>query len=254
MHYFDPRTSCKVDANILRLNVCLYCIDAFEQISFATANGTFTYGSDIEIDYADQGVGDVLSSDLTATGMGTATSALSLGSTTGNGIQYATSIGGTSLTLGYLIDSVGDADKMDTSASSNESAMALKTALPVGPLSVTLGYTADNTTSAKVTSMGASTSMAMANGTLSLSYVSVDAATDITEVGGKFSTTMGSASVAVGYQTVDKDGAANTNDLTATISQSIGTGASVFAEFVSRSGVATGGETSAVLLGSSFAF
>lgn len=46
--------------------------DAFEQISFATANGTLTYGSDVEIDYADLGVGDVLSSDLTDTGLGTA--------------------------------------------------------------------------------------------------------------------------------------------------------------------------------------
>jgi hypothetical protein len=41
--------------------------------------------------------------------------------------------------------------------------------------------------------------------------------------------------------------------MTATISQSVGTGASVFAEFVNRDGVASG-ETSAVLLGSSFAF
>ena len=85
--------------------------DAFEQISFATANGTLTYGSDVEIDYADLGVGDVLSSDLTDKGLGAATSALSLGNTTGNGIQYATSFGGTALTIGYLMKNSAGADK-----------------------------------------------------------------------------------------------------------------------------------------------
>jgi hypothetical protein len=227
--------------------------DAFEQISFASANGTLTYGSDVEIDYADLGVGDVLSSDLTDKGIGAATSKLSLGKTTGNGIQYATSFGGTALTFGYLLDNAGGADKFDTSASSNNT-MAIKTAIPVGPLSATIGYTADNTTDATNTSMGVSTSMAAGNGTLSLAYVSSDAATDITEMSAKYSTTFGSASVSVGYQSADADGSTNTNDLTASISQSVGTGASVFAEIISRTGAAASTDTSAVLLGSSFAF
>ena len=119
--------------------------DAFEQISFATANGTLTYGTDVEIDYADLSVGDVLSSDLTDTGMGTATSALSLGNTTGNGIQYATSFGGSSLTLGYLMKNTAGADFFDTSASGNSNTMSVKTAVPVGPLNATIAYTSDNT-------------------------------------------------------------------------------------------------------------
>ena len=228
--------------------------DAFEQISFASANGTLTYGSDVEIDYADLGVGDVLSSDLTDTGLGTATSALSLGNTTGNGIQYATSFGGTSLTLGYLMKNSAGADFFDTSASGNSNTMAIKTAIPVGPLSATVGYTSDNTASATNNTFGISTSMAAGNGTLSVAYVSSDNQTaDVTQTSAKYATTVGSASLAVGYSVTDKTGASNTNLMTATISQSVGTGASVFAEFVNRDGVSSG-ETSAVLLGSSFAF
>jgi len=227
--------------------------DAFEQISFATANGTLTYGSDVEIDYADLGVGDVLSSDLTDKGLGTATSALSLGNTTGNGIQYATSFGGSSLTIGYLMANGGGADKFDTSAAA-ENTMAIKTAIPVGPLSITIGYTSDSTAGATNNTMGGSTSMAAGNGTLSLAYVSSDAAADTTQMSAKYATTIGGASLAIGYSSTDKAGATNTNDITASISQSVGTGASIFAEFVNRNGAAASSDTSAVLLGSSFAF
>jgi len=227
--------------------------DAFEQISFATANGTLTYGSDVEIDYADLGVGDVLSSDLTDTGLGAATSALSLGNTTGNGIQYATSFGGTALTIGYLMDNGGGADKFDTSAAA-ENTMAIKSAIPVGPLSITIGYTSDSTAGATNNTMGGSTSMAAGNGTLSIAYVSSDAAADTTQMSAKYATTLGGASLAIGYSSTDKAGATNTNDITASISQSVGTGASIFAEFVNRSGAAASSDTSAVLLGSSFAF
>ena len=131
--------------------------------------------------------------------------------------------------------------------------MALKTAIPVGPLSATIGYTSDNSTASNTT-MGVSTSMAAGNGTLSVAYVSSDAATDVTKLSAKYATTFGAASVAIGYSSTDADGSENTSDITASLSQSIGTGASVFAEFVNRSGAAANSETSAVLLGSSFAF
>jgi hypothetical protein len=230
--------------------------DAFEQISFATANGTLTYGADVEIDYADLGVGDVLSSDLTDTGIGAGSSALSLGNTTGNGIQYATSFGGSSLTLGYLMKNSAGADFFDTSAAGNSNTMSIKSAVPIGPLSATIAYTSDNTANATNNTFGVTTSMAAGNGTISVAYVSSDNQTaDTTQVSGKYATTLGSASLAVGYSATDTAGSANTNNLTATISQSVGTGASVFAEFVNRDGLATAGtESSAVLLGSSFAF
>jgi len=230
--------------------------DAFEQISFATANGTLTYGSDIDLEgFGGLGVGDVLSSDLSDKDVGTGASALTYGNVVGNGITYATSLGGTSLTIGYLLDNGGGADKFDTSATSNNT-MAITSAVPVGPLSVTVGYIADSTTDAKVTTTGASTSMAAGNGTLSLAYVQTAVTgNDSTQISAKYATTLGGASLSIGYSSTDTNTLTNTNDITATISQSVGTGASVFAEFISRDGLATStDESSAILLGSSFAF
>jgi hypothetical protein len=230
--------------------------DAFEQISFATANGTLTYGSDIDLEgFGGLGVGDVTTSDLADKDVGTGASALTYGNVVGNGLTYATSLGGTSLTIGYLLDNAGGADKFDTSATSNNT-MAIKSAIPVGPLSVTVGYMADNTTNAKVTTTGASTSMAAGNGTLSVAYVQTAVTgNDTTQISAKYATTLGGASLAVGYSSTDTNTLTNTNDITASISQSVGTGASVFAEFISRDGLATStDESSSILLGSSFAF
>jgi hypothetical protein len=230
--------------------------DAFEQISFATANGTLTYGSDVDLEgFGGLGVGDVTTSDLADKDVGTGASALTYGNVVGNGLTYATSLGGTSLTIGYLLDNAGGADKFDTSATSNNT-MAIKSAIPVGPLSVTVGYMADNTTSAKVTTTGASTSMAAGNGTLSVAYVQTAVTgNDSTQISAKYATTLGGASLAVGYSSTDTNTKTNTNDITASISQSVGTGASVFAEFISRDGLATStDESSSILLGSSFAF
>jgi hypothetical protein len=134
--------------------------------------------------------------------------------------------------------------------------MSIKSAVPVGPLSATIAYTSDNTANATNNTFGVSTSMAAGNGTISVAYVSSDNQTaDVSQVSAKYATTLGSASLSVGYSATDAAGSANTNNLTASISQSVGTGASVFAEFVNRDGLAvSGAESSAVLLGSSFAF
>jgi len=227
--------------------------DAFEQISFATANGTLTYGADLEVDYAALGVGDVTTSDLADANVDGGSSSLTTSAHDGNGFTYSTSVGGTALTVGYLLDNSGGSDLIDTSGTFN-STMAIKVALPLGPLSTTVGYTQDDN-SDKNTTMGASASMAVGAGSLSVGYVQSDATTDTTQMSAAYSSTLGSAAVAVGYTSTDTDGSTNTNTLTGRISQSVGTGASVFAEFINRTGKASASaEGSAVLLGSSFAF
>jgi len=227
--------------------------DAFEAISFTTASGTLTYAADLDVDYAGLGVGDVTTSDLADANVDAGSSTLTTSAHDGNGFSYSTSVGGTALTVGYLLDNSGGSDMIDTSGTFN-STIAVKAALPLGPLSTTIGYTQDDNTD-KNTTMGASASMAAGSGTLSIGYVTSDAATDTTEMSAAYSTSLGAAAVAVGYSTVDTDGAANTNTITGRISQSVGTGASVFAEFVNRTGKASStGEGSSLLLGSSFAF
>ena len=231
--------------------------DAFEQISFASANGTLTYGSDVEVDYADTGVGDVTGSDLTGIGLASADSAIALGGTTGNGISYSTSMGGTALKIGYLFANGGGNDLFDASADANNSTVAISTAVPVGPLTASIGYTSAQAAAGDTNTIGVSTSMAVGNGTLSASYVSVDATTDSTEMGFAYTAAMGAATLSVGYQQADTDGQDNTNMTTARISQPVGTGASVFAEMKNLSGgtgTTTAGETSSIVLGSAFTF
>ena len=231
--------------------------DAFEQISFASANGTLTYGSDVEVDYADTGVGDVSGSDLTGIGLASADSAIALGGTTGNGISYSTSMGGTALKIGYLFANGGGNDLFDASADANNSTVAISTAVPVGPLTASIGYTSAQAAAGDTNTIGVSTSMAVGNGTLSASYVSVDATTDSTEMGFAYTAAMGAATLSVGYQQADTDGQDNTNMTTARISQPVGTGASVFAEMKNLSGgtgTTTAGETSSIVLGSAFTF
>ena len=230
--------------------------DAFEQISFASANGTLTYGADVEVDYADTGVGDVTGSDLTGKELASADSAIALGGTTGNGISYSTSMGGTALKIGYLFANGGGNDLFDASADANNSTVAISTAVPVGPLTASIGYTSAQAAN-DTNTIGVSTSMAVGNGTLSASYVSVDATTDSTEMGFAWTASMGAATLSVGYQQADTDGQDNTNMTTARISQPVGTGASVFAEMINLSGgtgTVTAGETSSIVLGSAFTF
>ena len=229
--------------------------DAFEQISFATANGTVTYGSDIEIEYADMGVGNQHASDLTDAKLGASSSTISLTGTAGNGFTYATSIGGTSVTFGYLMDNGGGEDLFDSSATA-DSTMGISTSLPIGPLSVAIGYQSNDATATKQTAYGLKTSMAAGNGTATVAYTSLDnVGADATQVSASYATTLGAASLSVGYSSTEMDGKTTSTMTTATISQSIGTGASVFAEFASKDGMAaTTTETSALLVGSSFAF
>ena len=225
--------------------------DAFQQITFTSGGASLTYGSDVEVDYADQGVGGV-ASDAVSMGLGTAASALDLGNVEGNGLAFSSSFGGTAIKIGYLLKNSSGSNFQDTSASNLDTTMAFQVAVPVGPLSATIGYTADSST-ASVNSMGASTSLAAGNGTLSLGYVNVDAAADATEMSAAYSTTLGTANLAVGYTSAEQGDDATTTDIEVALSQSVGNGASVFAELHNRTGVDSG-ETSSLVLGTSISF
>lgn len=226
--------------------------DAMQQITFTQGGASLTYGDDVEIDYADQGVGGV-AGDPVSRGLGTAASAVSLGNTTGAGIDFSTSFGGTAIKIGYLFKNASATNFTDVSASGNNNTMAFQAAVPVGPLSATLAYTSDNTASANVNTTGVSTSLAAGNGTLSLGYVSVDASTDATQMSAAYATTLGTASLSVGYASTEQGNDPTTTDIEVALSQSIGAGASVFAELHNRSGVDSG-ETSAIVLGTSVSF
>ena len=228
--------------------------DAFHQLTFAASGTSLTIGADLEIDYADVGVGGV-AGDAVSIGLGTATSALTLGETTGMGFALSTAMGGASVTLGHVFDNDEQVNVVDINESGHESSSAMSLSLPVGPLSATIGYQIDNSNNAKVTSTGANVAYAMPQGTVQLGYVTADGSADGTALSVAYSTALGDGTaVAVGYTTTDVDSLATTTDLEVAVSRSIGAGASIFVELHNRNGVAAGGDTSAVALGTSIAF
>ena len=227
--------------------------DAFQQTTFTSGGASLTIGADLEIDYADQGVGGV-AGDAVSEQLGTAASAISLGKTEGTGLEFSTSVGGSAIKIGYLFNNASRDNFVDVSDSALHNTMAFQATVPVGPLSATVAYTADNTASATVNTTGVSTSLAAGAGTLSLGYTSVDASTDATQMSAAYSTTLGTAALSVGYASTEQGNDPTTTDIEVALSQSIGAGASVFAELHNRSGVDSSGETSSIVLGTSVSF
>ena len=228
--------------------------DAFHQLTFSAGGTALTVGADLEIDYADAGVGGVAQDDVSV-GLGSASSSLTIGSFEGSGFELSTSMGGASITLGHLFDNDAQPNVVDINGSGHESSSAFSLSMPVGPLSATVAYMVDNSNSAKVTTTGANVAYAMPQGTVKLGYVSADGSADGTEMSVAYSTALGDGTaVAVGYTTTDVDSRGTTTDLEVAVSRSIGAGASVFVELHNRNGVAASGETSAVALGTSVSF
>ena len=226
--------------------------DAFQQTTFTSGGASLTIGADLEIDYADQGVGGV-AGDAVSVPLGTAASAISLGKVEGTGLEFSTSVGGSAIKIGYLFNNAAADNFVDVSDSTLHNTMAFQATVPVGPLSATVAYTADNTASTTVNTTGVSTSLAAGAGTLSLGYTSVDSSTDATQMSAAYSTTLGTAALSVGYASTEQGNDPTTTDIEVALSQSIGAGASVFAELHNRSGVDSG-ETSSIVLGTSISF
>jgi len=226
--------------------------DAFHQLTFAAGGTSLTVGMDLEIDYADAGVGAVAGDDVSV-GLGSGTSALSVGTHTGAGFALSTAMGSATVGIGYLYDNDAVTNVRDMSASGNEGSSAFKVSMPVGPLSATVAYMVDDSTT-KITTTGANVAYTIPQGTVKLGYVSVDGSSDGTAMSAAYSTTLGDGTaVSVGYTSTDVDSSATTSDLEVSVSRSIGAGASIFFDLHNRNSVSSG-ETSAVAVGSSFAF
>ena len=226
--------------------------DAFHQLTFASGSTSLTIGGDVEIDYADAGVGAVAGDDVSR-GLGTGTSSLSVGDFEGAGFALSTAMGSATVGIGYLYNNGSSKNVQDMSASGNVGASAFKVSLPVGPLSATVAYMVDDS-STKITTTGANVAYALPSGTVKVGYVSADGSSDGTKMSAAYSTTLGDGtSVAVGYTSTDVDSSATTSDLEVSVSRSIGAGASIFVDMHNRNSVSSG-ETSAVAVGSSFSF
>ena len=111
--------------------------------------------------------------------------------------------------------------------------------MPIGDMSLTASSSETDESGTNYASTGAALTMTAGNGTLSVGFESTSndtagVATEGEAYSASYSTTVGSAAIAIGYTGFDAGSAGNTSQKTdVTLSQSLGGGASVFAEMSS---------------------
>jgi hypothetical protein len=221
-------------------------------LSFATGGATITVGGDIDI--AGDGVGEVggVAGDLVDEGGYNDLSTVAPGLTEedGYGVSLSTAVGGATITASYILDADGGANN----AATNDTATAtgFQVSLPLGPLSATLGFATDDKNSESVTG-GQVAYTADGLGTISAGMSETSDTTNESTWGVAYSGTVGGASLKVGYT----NASAGTNEWTrteASLSQSIGAGASVFLDIQTASGVSATSPGTNLAIGTSFSF
>ena len=234
-------------------------IGGFHTFTIATGGSTVNIGQDIDI--AGDGVGELgsVGSDLNDLGgYGGGSVGAGLGEEDGFGIGFTTAVGSATVTASYVLDTTSPTNS--SASNLTTTASGVQASLPLGPLTVTVGMGQDDRSSTSGgTHSGAEATMALNGGTLSVGSFSTDmnsTGTDLRGYGAKFATTLGSASVSVGYRYRD-DTTNNRNSTvtSASLSQSIGAGASVFVDAVNYSGYASSSETGTnIAVGTTFSF
>ena len=220
-------------------------------LSFATGGATITLGGDIDI--AGDGVGEVggVAGDLVDEG-GYNSAILGLGGLTqedGYGVALTTAVGGSTLTASYIIDS--DDGNNYAKTDDTGSATGMQISIPMGALSTTLGFGSNDVNSETV--VGGQVAYASDMGTITAGMADKSGNVDTSTWGVAYSGTLGSASLKVGYS----NGTSGSNKSTrteASLSQSIGAGASVYFDVQSASGSGVTGAGTNIAVGTSFSF
>jgi len=228
----------------------------FTAITFAGGNNSITWGMDVGL--AGEGAGSVggVASDLVDEGGYARDYSAGLSDDSGGGISWSTSLGDAAVTVAYLAQVGGteSSNEIRLGDSSDTTAMGVSLSMPLGDLAISAGYADIEGTDSQ---MGASVAYNVANGTLTVGYteVDVDSGTNESAWGATYSTSLGAATVKVGVNSA-KVGS-NTGTLTeAQISQSLGGGASLYAE-IQTSSDTTGSTTTDgtnLAIGTKYAF
>ncbi len=207
-------------------------VSGVTNISFGFANGTISIGQDIG---TPDGVGKVGELVGYADDKQVAkTAVVGLTEDEGDGISFSGSLGDMSLTAAYVYDG-GGAGNVDGAANTAGGA-SLSMALGSGTL--TLAVADEDRNNVNNSEFGASYVMSAAGGTLSLGFTGTDGDTSSKEgeaVSAAFSTDLGGATVSLGYTGHDADNKTS-NQTDVTLSSPLGGGASIFAEYTNVSG------------------
>lgn len=234
--------------------------DGFHTFTIATGGSSVSIGQDIDV--AGDGVGELgsVGSDLNDLGgYGTGSVGAGFADEDGFGFGFTTALGAATVTASYVLDNSGPTNSSVSNLTTTAS--GIQASMPMGAMTVTAGMGQDDTAGAVGgTHTGLELSMALGGGTLTAGTFSTDlnsTGQDKRGYGAKFATTLGGASVSVGYRYRDNT-TTNTNSTvtSASISQSIGAGASVFVDAVNYSGYTTASSDTGtnIAVGTTFTF
>ena len=224
-------------------------------LTFGFANGSITVADDVAVPAGTGLVGELVThADVN---MPSHTNDVALGTDDGSGISGSTTLGDMTIAATYVYDGA-HAQNIDGGTTTGQGASLT---VPLGDMSLVVSSSQMDVGGTEDSSAGGALTMTAGGGTLSLGIetTSGDSATTEGEAYSvSYSTTMGSAAVAVGYSGYDANSTTSSRT-DVTLSQSIGGGASVFAEFqnLTGAGVAAEGNStseSVVAIGTSVSF
>ena len=201
-------------------------------ISFGFANGSITVGDDVGISDGVGKVGElVVYADTNRTSI---TNEVTVGDDEGSGIAASTSIGDMTLSVQYVWDGADGGD-VDGAATTSQGASL---SMPVGAGSLTIATASNDISGTNMTETAAAYTLAAGGGTVSLGFTGTSG--DVAANKGEsfsvaYSTSMGGLDIGLGYTGHDANAkTAQTTDIV--VSSSLGGGASLFAEYSNASG------------------
>ena len=240
-------------------------------LTFGFANGSITVANDVAVPSGTGLVGELVAH--ADSNQVTHTNDVAINVDDGSGISGTTTLGDMSITGTHFYDgTAGTKGHTDQVSDGTITGSGISITMPLGDMSLTASSSETDEngvcllyTSPNYASTGAALTMTAGNGTLGIGFESTSndttgVATEGEAYSATYSTTVGSAALAIGYSGFDAGSAGNTSQKTdITLSQSIGGGASVFAEMSSLTGAgaaAPGNTTSetVVAVGTSVSF
>ena len=201
-------------------------------LTFGFANGSITVADDVSVPAGTGLVGELVGH--ADSNQVTHTNDVTLATDDGSGISASTSIGDMTLAGTYFYDG-GHTNNIDGGTTTGFGASLT---VPMGDMSLVVSSASIDANGVENNAAGGALTMTAGGGTLSLGIETTNGDTNTTEgeaYSVAYSTTLGGSAVAVGYTGFDAN--SNTSSKTdVTVSQSIGGGASIFAEYSNLSG------------------
>ena len=215
-------------------------------LTFGFANGSITVADDVAVPNGTGLVGELVAH--ADSNQVTHTNDVAINVDDGSGISGTASIGDMTVTGTHFYDGGHTSQISDGTITGN----GVSITMPIGDMSLTASSSETDESGTNYASTGAALTMTAGNGTLGIGFESTSndsagVATEGEAYSATYSTTVGSAALAIGYTGFDAGSSGNTSQKTdVTLSQSLGGGASVFAEMSSLTGAGAAAPTNSL--------